>query len=135
GVGWIGFDAGIHNGDDLVARRVEICQQPRGIGEAVRVEGEYAIAVHVVYVEPERITGDTALAELGGDLAHLLLREITPAALAVAKRPEWRKRRVPGEIRVAREHCSGGRAGEDVVGEVTTGGTEAEQVGTCRTCV
>src|SRR5260370_450615 len=59
-VGGIHLHPWIKDGDDFEALLREIADEPARRGKAAGREGEDAIAVHIVYVEPERVAGDLA---------------------------------------------------------------------------
>ena len=91
---------------------------PARVGEALGIEGEDAVAVHVVDVQVQRVARDAAGAELARDPAHLLRVRVAPARLVVAERPQRRERDPAREPGVAVEHVARRRAGEDVGHEV-----------------
>src|SRR5258706_6806584 len=59
-VGGIHLHPRIEDRDDFEALLREIADEPARRGKAAGREGEDAIAVHIVYVEPERVAGDLA---------------------------------------------------------------------------
>eukprot|EP00162_Nutomonas_longa_P014170 comp21855_c0_seq1/m.49429 comp21855_c0_seq1/g.49429 ORF comp21855_c0_seq1/g.49429 comp21855_c0_seq1/m.49429 type:complete len:488 (-) comp21855_c0_seq1:72-1535(-) len=109
-------DPGIHNEDILLA----VCMQTgdkfvhfvHGIVD--RVQGEIAVAVHVVDVGPHDLQRNAGSTVVGNDLLELLDTLVTPAALVESKRPQRDHARSANHLGVLRNHLARGRAREHV---------------------
>ena len=107
------FHAGVHDDDGLEAHLAEVGQQGLGIGEALGVPREDAVAVHVVDVEVEHVGRDLLAAKGLGEGADLGLGVVAPPALLVAERPRRREVHPPCHGCVLLDDGGGRRAAED----------------------
>ena len=82
--------------------------------KSLGVPGKVTIPIHIVYVEPDSITGMVALAHLCGDLLYLLLIHIAPATLMVSNSPARRKWHTPGKFCILPHHVGRCRAGKEI---------------------
>ena len=87
GVMGLYFDARVDDGHEPDAARLHLLDKPLHVGETLFVDREVDIAVHVVDIEADIFERHPRLFVAGGDLAHVLLRLISPAALPEAERP------------------------------------------------
>ena len=72
----LGFDRRIQNPDRAEAEVVEIVVGGGGIGEALRIEGEDLVGVHVVDVDPNGVARHLAFAKLASELANARVRVV-----------------------------------------------------------
>ena len=73
-------------------------------GSVKRVRGKFVVALPVGFkpagVEVDHVAGNLVLAQLGGDVAHLVLGVVGAAAHPQAERPQRRQRRFAGQLGV-----------------------------------
>ena len=107
------FHARVHDDDGLEAHLAEVGQQGVGIGEALGVPREDAVAIHVVDVEVEHVGRDLFPAKGLGEGTDLGLGVVAPPALLVAERPRRREVHPPCHGCVLLDDGGGRRAAED----------------------
>src|SRR4030095_9947375 len=95
---------------------IESFEHSGRIGKPVGVPGEDAVAVHVFDVYPHGVARDVIVTMPLGDVLDSILGVFEPAALVVAKRPNWRRCRTAGEPCVGLQNRWHVRAREDVLG-------------------
>ena len=117
----------VHDHDAAHSLRAQVREETLRVREALRVERERPVALHVVDVEPDRIGRDLALAEVLGHEAHARLRVVAVATLVVAERPHRGQRRAAGERRVALDHLLRRRPVDEVVVDLAAVRTEGQE--------
>ena len=90
-------DSGINDGDEPDALFFEVIRKLFQVREAVAVDGEIGVALHVIDVHADHIQGQIVLAVLLCDCADVSFGLVAPAALRQAKRPLRRDVAAPDE--------------------------------------
>ena len=101
GVLWVFLDRRIDDGDEFDALLAQVGGELRQIGEAVLIDGEAAVAVHIVDVQVDGVAGDVVVTEILRQFADAALRVVGPARLLVAEHPQRRQCVPSGEFGVA----------------------------------
>ena len=123
----IDLDAGIDDGDDTKALLAQVGQHFFRVGEALGIEGEAAVAVHVIDVQVNRVAGDALFTKRLRQGAHGAFRRIAPAALLVAQGPFRRQRHAPHQRGVFPDDLGQGRPGEEKIVHRPVLGAEISQ--------
>ena len=119
----------VYHVDRLETLLVQLFVERLGVGEVGLVEGEDAVAVHVVDVHPDDVAGYVAVAEVIGNLAYLLLAAVGETALVVSQSPAGRHGDGTGQFGQTLEYGLGRLAVDDEDAEEGTLGVEFDFVG------
>ena len=111
----VGLQPRVDDRDQPRAALGEVGGQRTRVGELRGVPGEDPEATHVVDVEPVHVARHVGLAHPVGELDHLRLGVVVPAALVVPQRPQRRQLRPAGQPGVRLEHLGHPRAGDHVL--------------------
>src|SRR2546428_3114207 len=95
--------------------RAQIANHAFKVGKPFAVDGKRGVAILVVDVEVDDISGDSLFAECPRHFTYARLWVVTVPALLVAERPEWRQGSAPCELGEFLEHLFRARAVEKVV--------------------
>ena len=85
------FHPGVQDGDGSDAVRQKFVDRGSGLRETLRIPREYAVLVHVVDVQIQRIAREAVAAERCGKLHHFAVGRIAPFGLVQAQGPQGRK--------------------------------------------
>src|ERR1035441_2692373 len=106
----------------------QIRDESREVGESLRIDSKRPILELVIDVKVKHVRGNPVGTQAVGDLAYLRFRSVAVPRLLEAQRPQWRKRRHSGEIRVAFHNLLRRWAIEHVVIERAALGAEGYRV-------
>src|ERR1700674_603088 len=118
-VAGVDLDTRIHDAHRVESHLVQLSEQAFRVREADWIPRENPVAIQRVDIEIQRVAWNVALAKRAGDVPDLVRRLVAEPALAIAQRPDRRKRRVSRKVRVARQHVLRRWAAKDVVDEVS----------------